>query len=137
LRYSTLGDLAPRIKELKARQDELNKARVQLEADMVVEGVELLDAKAVKSYAHDLKNLLDDADITQRKSFIKSFVKRIMVDGEKIIVSYKLPAREGVSMESAVLPIERLGGAGGARTLYLLTASQTLYQVSYSPIFNC
>jgi hypothetical protein len=29
------------------------------------------------------------------------------------------------------------GGAGGARTLYLLTASQTLYQVSYSPIFNC
>ncbi len=33
-----LDDLAPRIKELKRRQDELSKNRVQVEADMVVQG---------------------------------------------------------------------------------------------------
>ena len=32
-----------------------------------------------------------------------------------------------------VLPIETSGGAGGIRTRYLLTASQALSQLSYSP----
>jgi chromosome segregation ATPase len=33
-----LDDLAPRIKELKLRQDELSKARVLLEAEMAAQG---------------------------------------------------------------------------------------------------
>lgn len=36
----SLDDLAPRIKELKKCQDALSKARVQIEADMVVQGME-------------------------------------------------------------------------------------------------
>jgi chromosome segregation ATPase len=44
-----LDDLSPRIKQLKARQDELAKARVQVEADMVVEGVQHVEVEAVKS----------------------------------------------------------------------------------------
>ena len=130
-----LADLAPRIKQLKARQDELAKARVQIEADMVVQGVEPVDVEAVKAYAQDLKALLEEADIAQRKSFIKSFVKRIDVNEGKVIVSYKLPLPDtgrGLT-ETSVLPIETFGGPEGARTPYLLTASQTLYQVSYGP----
>ncbi len=38
-----LNDLAPRIKELKARQDELFKSRVLLEADMTIHGVQYVD----------------------------------------------------------------------------------------------
>jgi len=48
-----LDDLAPRIKELKTRQDELNKSKIQVEADMVVRGVEQVDVAMVKTYAHD------------------------------------------------------------------------------------
>lgn len=47
----TLDDLAPRIRELRLRQDELNKARVQAQADMVVQGVQQVDKEAVKAYA--------------------------------------------------------------------------------------
>ncbi len=32
-----------------------------------------------------------------------------------------------------ILPVITFGGAGGIRTPYLLTASQTLSQLSYSP----
>jgi len=61
-----LDDLAPRIRELKRRQDELSKARVQVEADMVVQGVEEVDIDIVRSYTRDLESLLEESDITER-----------------------------------------------------------------------
>jgi site-specific DNA recombinase len=76
-----------------------------------MEGVEPLDINAVKSYAHDLRTLLEKADIAQSKSFIKSFVKRIDMDGKVVRVSYKLPTRDGLSVQNGVLPIETFGGA--------------------------
>jgi site-specific DNA recombinase len=72
----SLDDLSPRIKELKSRQDELHRARVQVEADMVVEGVEHVELQAVKSYEEDLSNLLGESDFTQSKAFLRSFVKK-------------------------------------------------------------
>ena len=39
-----LDDLAPRIRELKSHQDEFTKTKVQLEAEMVIRGVEEADA---------------------------------------------------------------------------------------------
>ena len=50
----SLDGLAPRIRELKKRQDELSKARIQIEADMIVQGVEEVDMDVVKSYTRDL-----------------------------------------------------------------------------------
>ena len=130
-----LADLSPRIKQLKARQDELAQARVQVEADMVVKGVEPVDIEAVSAYALDLRSLLEEADMTQRKSFIRSFVKRIDIDNNNVVIKYKLPLPDtrGEKSDKAVLPIETFGGAGGIRTPYLLTASQTFSRVNYGP----
>jgi hypothetical protein len=49
----SLDDLSPRIKELKALQDKLRKNRIQVEADMVVEGVQHVEMDTVKAYAQD------------------------------------------------------------------------------------
>jgi len=89
-----LDDLAPRIKELRTRKDELGKTRVQLEADMVVQGVNEVDASIVKIYAKDLHALLEEAEISERKAFLKSLIKKITVDGNKVTVNYKLPLPE-------------------------------------------
>jgi len=83
-----LDDLAPRIKELKRRQDELSKNRVQVEVDMVAQGVEEVDIDTVKSYTRDLKSLLEESDITERKAFLRSFIKRIEINRDKVIVYY-------------------------------------------------
>ena len=130
-----MDDLAPRIKELRTRQDELHKARLQLEAEMVVHGATHVDAEIVKSYAEDLKSLLEEADITESKSFLRSFIKRIEIDKSEAVIHYNLPVPPHRSdMQSAgVLPIDNHGGAGGARTPYLLNAIQALSQMSYSP----
>ncbi len=120
-----LDDPAPRIKELKRRQDELSKNRVQVEANMVVQGVEEVDIDTVKSYTRDLRSLLEESDITERKAFLCSFIKRIEINRDSVMVHYHLPLPQGEkrTMAAEVLPIVTLGGAGGIRTRYLLTAS--------------
>jgi len=113
-----LDDLAPRIRELKIRQDELSKSRVQIEADMVVQGVGQVDVDVVKAYAQDLRGLLEESDFTERKAFLRSFIKRIEVNKDQVTIHYQLPLPQGdketVTVE--VLPIVTLGGAEGART---------------------
>ena len=130
-----LDDLAPRIKELKAKQDGLMKTRVQTEADMVLEGVQHINAEAVKAYAQDLRSLLEDGDFIQSKAFLRSFVKKIIIDGDKAKIQYHLPMPpDGKrTQEEEVLPINTLGGAEGIRTPGLRDANATLSQLSYSP----
>ena len=130
-----LDELAPRIKELKARQEDISKARVMLEAEMTLRGVRHLDAELVKTYAADLRLLLSEGDITQSKAFLRSFIQKIVIDGNKATIHYKLPVPSQWPEydEVGVLPIVPLSGAGGIRTPYLLTASQTFSQVNYGP----
>jgi site-specific DNA recombinase len=131
----SLHDLALRIKELKIRQDQLGKAKVQLEAEMAAQGATHVDADIVKSYAEDLKSLLKEADIAESKAFLRSFVKRVEIDKSQAVIHYNLPVPQCWSekQSAGVLPIDTLGGAGGARTPYLLNAIQALSQMSYSP----
>jgi site-specific DNA recombinase len=123
-----LDDLAPRIKELKVRQDELGKARVLLEAEMTARGMQPVDEVMVKSYARDLRGLLEESELTERRAFLRSFVNRIEVDKGQVTVHYKLPLpQDGKASEPcAVLPTATSSGPGGTRTPDLLTASQTL-----------
>jgi hypothetical protein len=84
----TLDDLSARIKQLKVRQDELAKAGVQVEADMVVKGVRHVEVEAVKSYAQDLCMLLENVDFVQSKAFLRSFVKKIIINGKMAKIQY-------------------------------------------------
>ena len=65
----SLDELAPRIRELKKRQNELGKARIQIEADMVAQGVEEVDIDMVKSYTRDLKSLLEESIYKDEQGF--------------------------------------------------------------------
>jgi site-specific DNA recombinase len=58
-----LNDLAPRIKELRAMQGELSKARVVAEAEMTLQGCQQLDVKAVSAYAEDIRNILEESEV--------------------------------------------------------------------------
>ena len=132
----SLDDLSPRIKELKAKQDGLMKIRVQTEADMVLEGVQHVNAETVKSYAHDLRILLEDADYIQSKAFLRSFVKKIIINGKTAKIQYHLPMPpDGKRIqEIEVLPTNTLGGAEGIRTPYPFLAKEMLSRMSYSPM---
>ena len=78
----------------------------------------------VQAYASDLRNILEESDFTDRKAFLRSFIKKIVVEGERAVVTYKLPQRvPGVSNEiEEVLPIDNVGGAKGIRTTLIYPA---------------
>jgi site-specific DNA recombinase len=132
----SLDDLAPRIRELKARQDELPKTRIQVEADIAAHGATHVDAETVKLYAQDLNGLLDEADIIDTKAFLRSFVKRIEIHKNEAVIKYSLPVPPHRSdMQSAVvLPIDNYGGDRGIRTPDLCDANAALSQLSYIPL---
>ena len=130
-----LDDLAPRIKELKVRQDELGRTRVETEAEMIAGGIQQVDVDIVKTYARDLRGLLEEADFIERKAFLRSFIKRIEVNKKQVTIHYNLPLAPNRKPKEQieVLPIETLGGAEGIRTPDLLRAREALSQLSYSP----
>ena len=79
-----------------------------------------------------------EAEFTERKAFLPSFIKRIEVNKKQVTVRYNLPipqdgenkGEEGVE----ILPIDTPGGDRGIRTPDLCDANAALSQLSYIPI---
>ena len=129
------NDLAPRIKELKGRQDELSKAKILAEAEMTVQGVKDLNLEDVKSDICELRQMLEETEIVERKSFLRSFIKKIVIDEDRATIYYILPGLEDISYaeDNAVLPIVTSGGDRGIRTPDLRDANAALSLLSYIP----
>jgi site-specific DNA recombinase len=130
-----LDDLSPRIQHLRRQQEQLQARKWELEALLANRHKELVDLEMVTRCVDDLRNLLDESSIIERKSFIRSFVKEIKVTGDEVLLTYTMPLPPEGTLEEKmpVLYSVRPSGAGGIRTPYLLTASQTFSQVNYGP----
>jgi len=53
--------------------------------------VELADLETVTPYVNELRDLLTESSIAERESFIKSFVKEVVVTGDKAELKYTIP----------------------------------------------
>ena len=131
-----LDDLSPRIRQLRKQQEQIQARKWELQALLADRQMELVDLGMIARCVDDLRNLLEESSIAERKSFIRSFVRQIKVTGGEVLLTYTMPLPpEGKSAdEMTVLCSVHHGGAGGIRTRYLLTASQMFSQVNYSPI---
>ncbi len=111
----SLDDLAPRIKDLRVREADLSKARLQIEAEVLAKEPHRVDAEAIKTHARDLKAILDESDTAASRAFLKTFVKRIEIAGSDAVIRYTLPIPPEGETEARVpvLPIETPGGEGG------------------------
>ena len=74
--------------------------------------------KTVAGYVADLRNLLSESPLAERKSFIKSFVKEVKVIGTEVRLIYTIPMPpKGISQEAVgVPPIVHYGGPFWTRT---------------------
>ncbi|MEK7681396.1 MAG: hypothetical protein AAB369_01045, partial [Chloroflexota bacterium] len=84
-------ELAPRIRALLQKKEELQQARAEAEEATQRHALQLAEPRAVKSYVADLKEFLEGSGIVERKAFLKSFVDRIEVDKVEATVVYTLP----------------------------------------------
>ena len=117
-----LNDLSPRIQQLRHRQDQLQAAKADVEELLQERRERLEDVSEVVKYVGDMRALLQESSLAERKAFIRTFVKEIVVKNkQEAVLRYTLPMPPGVVLESGtaetvsmpqrVLASIRYGGA--------------------------
>jgi hypothetical protein len=95
-----LDNLAPRIQQLRYRQKQLQSRKWELEALLSDRRVELADLETVTKCVDDLRSLLEESTLVERRAFIRSFVKEAKVTGDEVLLTYTMPLPpEGISEE--------------------------------------
>ena len=125
-----IDDLAPRLKELRAQQRELQEKRDELLNKMNNETAQVVDLEAIKGYVSDLKKLLGSASFLEQKAFLRSFVKRVEFNPPQVAIDYTipLPLEDGLTSSKEVLRINKSGSPSWIRTSDLAVNSRPLYR---------
>ena len=138
-----VADASDRIKEHRERKERLEDAAADARAILSERRAHLDDVKTISAYAKDMRDFLKDSELTERRAFIESFVKEIVVMPGDALMRYTVPmpddslipgrATEKVALNGSVLSTVHDGGAEGTRTPDFLRAKEALSQLSYSP----
>ena len=84
-------ELAPRIRKLQSKQQELISKKNQAELDLQSDIVTVPDLRIVQDYADDLKALLGTSPIIEQRTFLKTFIESIQMGETEFTVDYTLP----------------------------------------------
>ena len=108
----TMDDLSPRIQELRERQKQLNAAKWELEALLADRHLELADEETVRPFIEELRALLSESPLAEKRSFIRGFVSEVKVTGDQVVLTYTLPVppKELTVEPMPVPPIVQYGG---------------------------
>ncbi|MCL0050804.1 hypothetical protein M1N22_03065 [Dehalococcoidia bacterium] len=74
--------------KLRHRQEQLQSRKWELETLLSDRRVELASLETVTRYVDDLRNLLGESSLTERKSLIRSFVKEVKVTSDEVLLTY-------------------------------------------------
>jgi len=105
-----LADLAPRIRDLRERQEKLQAERIQIENQLSDRRIELASPEVVNSYVKDLRRVLEESELTEKRAFIRSFIKKINIIGKEAFLTYTMPINGLLEEKIGVLPIVKYGG---------------------------
>ena len=121
-----IDDLAPRLKDLRAEQRELNEKRDEALDDMNQGGQTPFDTILMEHYVHDLGTLLQSASFLESKTFIGTFIRRIDFDKEQVGIEYTLPIPAGGELTATkeFLSIREDGSPSRIRTYDLAVNSR-------------
>ena len=105
------GELAPRIRTLTQKKEELQLAKADIEERLRREVLDTVDLNVIQHYTSDLRNLMAKSSITEQRSFLKSFVEKIEADDEKVKMYYTIPVPSDsiVQETTGVLPFVHHG----------------------------
>ena len=110
-----IDDLAPRLKELRAEQRELNEKRDEALDDMNQADHAPFDAIQMEHYVQDLRSLLHSASFLESKTFLGTFIRRIDFDKEQVGIEYTLPIPAGDGLTATKELLNVRGGGSPAR----------------------
>ena len=104
-----MADFTPRIRQHRERQERLEYSAEQARAALAQRRKVLDDVNTIAAYARDMRDFLKESELTERRAFIKSFVKEIVVMPGDALLRYTVPMPEdslipGKAAEKVALP---------------------------------
>ncbi|MYC37407.1 MAG: recombinase family protein [Chloroflexi bacterium] len=109
-----------RIAEHRERQLRLEDAAAEARMVLTQRRKVLDDVNTIAAYAQDMSEFLEESELTERRSFIESFVKEIVVVPGDALMRYTVPmpddslipgkATETVALPDSVLSTVQIGG---------------------------
>ena len=116
-----IDDFKPRIREHRERQERLEATAAEARAMLSQRREVLDDVETITAYALDMSMFLNESELTERRAFIESFVKEIVVMPDNAVVRYTIPMPddspipgrdvEEMALNGSVLSTVKYGGA--------------------------
>ena len=121
-----IEDFKPRIREHRERQEKLEASAEEARALLSQRREVLDDVETITAYAQDMSVFLNESELTERRAFIETFVKEIVVMPDNAVVRYTIPMPEDspiggtdaeeMALNGSVLSTVKYGGPAGIRT---------------------
>ena len=86
-----MADASDRIKEHRERQERLEDAAADARAILSQRRTVLDDVNTIAAYAQDMSEFLKESELTERRAFIETFVKEIVVTPGSALMRYTIP----------------------------------------------
>ena len=88
---TAMADASARIKEHRERQERLEDAAADARAILSQRRAVLDDVNTIAAYAQDMSEFLNESELTERRAFIETFVKEIVVTPGDALLRYTIP----------------------------------------------
>ena len=121
-----IADASDRIREHRERKERLEDAAEEARAILAQRRSVLDDVNTIAAYAKDMRDFLNESELTERRAFIESFVKEIIVMPGDALIRYTVPlpddsflagrATEKMALDASVLSTVHVGPLEKTRT---------------------
>ena len=115
-----IEDFKPRIRDHRERQEKLEASAEEARALLSQRREVLDDVETIATYATEMSDFLNESELTERRAFIESFVKEIVVMPDNAVVRYTIPMpddspipgrdAEEMALNGSVLSTVKFGG---------------------------
>ncbi len=106
-----MADVTPRIRDHRERQGRLESSAQEARAILSQRREVLDDVQTITAYAQDMSEFLNESELTERRAFIESFVKEIVVMPGNALMRYTVPMPDDSSIPGGVAEKVALNGA--------------------------
>ena len=122
-----ISDASDRIREHRDRQERLEDEAADARAILSQRSAALDNVEPIAAYAQEMSEFLMESELTERRAFIETFVKEIVVVPGDALMRYTIPMpedsripggnTENLALDGSVLSTVKIGGPKGNRTL--------------------